>query len=88
VYPKWDTVSRMSTRQMAFRLTEEEIAILDDLIAAGLATDRTSALKRALAGERRRLDARHDAAIYASTARDEDLAALARWAGTQVVDLD
>jgi hypothetical protein len=73
---------------MAFRLSEEEIAVLDDLIAAGLATDRTSALKRALAGERRRLDARHDAGIYASTPPDEDLAALTRWASPQVVDLD
>jgi hypothetical protein len=76
------------TRQMAFRLTEAEIAVLDELISAGLATDRTSALKRALAGERRRLDAEHDAAIYASTPHDEDLLALAQWAGSQEVDVD
>ncbi|HST85905.1 MAG TPA: hypothetical protein VLL08_29475 [Kineosporiaceae bacterium] len=76
------------TKQMAFRLTDAEVAVLDDLIAAGLATDRTSALRRALAAERRRLDARHDAEIYASTAGDNDLLAAARWASDQELDLD
>jgi len=76
------------TKQMAFRLTDAEVAVLDDLIAAGLATDRTSALRRALAAERRRLDARHDAAIYASTASDTDLLAVAQWATHQELDLD
>jgi len=76
------------TKQMAFRLTDAEVAVLDDLITAGLATDRTSAMRRALADERRRLDARHDAEIYASTAPDDDLHALAQWASTQELDLD
>jgi len=76
------------TKQLAFRLTEAEVAVLDDLVTEGLATDRTSALRRALAGERRRLDARHDAEIYASTPADEDLLAMAQWASTQALDLD
>jgi hypothetical protein len=77
----------MST-QLAFRLTDVEIKVLDDVVSAGLAGDRTAALKRALAAEGRRLVAERDAQIYATTEPDGDLEALAEWVSKQALDLE
>ena len=75
--------ARQMSRQLAFRLSEEEIGILDELVRQGLAADRTAALRRALAAEARRMAAEHDARIYAQTEPDEEMTALASWATAQ-----
>ena len=78
----------MTTKPLAFRLGDEDIQTLDDIIGAGLATDRTGAIKRALATERRRLEAEHDAQIYATSGADPELTGLSDWAARQTIDLD
>ena len=76
------------SRPASFRLTDEEFAVLDALVAAGHATDRTTALKRTLARERRRQAAEHDALIYAASGPDPELDGLAAWASRQPIDID
>jgi hypothetical protein len=73
---------------VGFRLSDEDIAVLDALVMAGEAADRTTALKRTLARERQRQAAEHDALIYAARGPDPELDGLGAWAGRRPIDLD
>jgi Arc/MetJ-type ribon-helix-helix transcriptional regulator len=78
----------MSIKTVTFRLTDEDLATLDNMVKMGGVPDRTAALRQSLARERRRLEAEHDAEIYARLGSDPDLDAIAVWAGAQDLDLD
>lgn len=54
----------MHSNAVSFRLTDDDIAVLDALVESGQATDRTAALRRALSKERHRQMAEQDALIY------------------------
>jgi hypothetical protein len=90
----WQIVLRMSyagsmtTRPVAFRLTDDELATLDRLAAEGVASDRTASMKVLIAREARRQAAERDAMIYAKSQPDDDLDSLARWAADHVPSLD
>ena len=64
---------------MLLNLNDEDVAVLDEMIAVGCATDRRSALSGALGIARNRISAEADALIYRDTPPDDDLDALQAW---------
>lgn len=76
------------TIQITVRLSEENVALVDQLVAEGKAKSRADAIDRALRRERRRQAALRDAEIYASSAPDPELAAWAAHAATHPPRLD
>lgn len=77
------------SKQIAVRLPDDLIEFVDGLVSHGDASSRADVVTRALARERRRQVAAHDAAILASAGADPDLDALARHvAGLPLPDLD
>ena len=76
------------SKLVGFRLSDEDVAVLDALVVAGEASDRTTALKRILSRERHRQAVECDALIYAANGPDPELDGLAAWASRQPIDLD
>ena len=74
--------------QIAVRLPDSMVEILDQLVADGHATSRASVVERALAREFRRMIAARDAAILAGTGPDPDLDSLAGYAARAGLDVD
>jgi len=70
------------TTQITVRLPEEVVEYIDSLVEAGEAKSRAAVVTRVLQHERRRLQARHDALIYATTS-DPDLEGFGEWASQQ-----
>lgn len=86
----WDSMpyhSGMST-QITVRLPDQAVAFLDAQVAAGAATSRAALVARAIERERRAVLAERDAAIYAATGDDADLAAFTAAAAAVTPDLD
>ena len=77
----------MST-QIAVRLPDEMVQVVDALVASGRVRSRASIVERALAREIRRLETERDVAILRGDPAPDDLAALAAWAARQPLDLD
>lgn len=77
----------MST-QIAVRLADDVVRFLDQEVAAGHAPSRAAVIARALDRERRRELAVHDAAIYAESGEDPDLASMVSYLSGQPLDLD
>lgn len=77
----------MST-QIAVRLPDDMVQVVDALVASGRARSRASLVERALAREIRRLEAERDIAILQGDPAPDDLAPLAAWAARQPLDLD
>jgi Arc/MetJ-type ribon-helix-helix transcriptional regulator len=65
--------------QIAVRLNDEDVALLDELVNEGAASSRVDALRRMIEKERRQWLAAQDARIYAESS-DPDLDALTAWA--------
>ncbi|WP_454049296.1 YlcI/YnfO family protein [Cellulomonas sp. Marseille-Q8402] len=68
----------MST-QIAVRLPDEMVRLVDSLVSSGQVRSRASLVERALAREIRRLEAERDVAILRGDVRDDDLDALIAW---------
>ncbi|MET0432537.1 MAG: YlcI/YnfO family protein [Cellulomonas sp.] len=77
----------MST-QIAVRLPDEMVQVVDALVASGRVRSRASIVERALAREIRRLETERDVAILRGDPAPDDLAPLAAWAARQPLDLD
>ncbi len=77
----------MST-QITVRLPDEAVAFLDAQVASGASASRASLVARAIERERRAAIAERDAAIYAATADDPDLAAFTEAAASATPKLD
>jgi Arc/MetJ-type ribon-helix-helix transcriptional regulator len=73
--------------QIAVRLPDSMVRLMDALVAQGRAPSRASVVERALAREIRRLIAERDAAILAGAEPDQDLDDLAAYAARVVTDL-
>jgi Arc/MetJ-type ribon-helix-helix transcriptional regulator len=69
----------MST-QIAVRLPDEMVQIVDGLVASGQVRSRASLVERALAHEIRRLETERDIAILRSGSISSDLQSLEAWA--------
>ncbi len=78
----------MATHQVAFRLSDGELAVLDQLVAEGSAKDRTAALRRVLRAEQRRRAAEHDATVYALHGEDPEIEAFLTAANREYPSLD
>ena len=76
------------TKQIAVHLPDGLVAYLDEQVSGGSATSRAEAIARALRHERRRQLAERDAAIYANSDDDDDLAALTEHAAAVPTDID
>ena len=77
------------SKPIPVRLDDDDIEVLDELVRLGLATNRSDAIKRGIDRDRRRLAAMRDAAVYARSGEDPDLAAFSRSAArTPLTDLD
>lgn len=77
------------SKSIPVRLDDDEVAVLDELVRLGLATNRSDAIKRGIDRDRRRLAAMRDARIYAQDGEDPDLEAGSRTAfTTQLTELD
>jgi Arc/MetJ-type ribon-helix-helix transcriptional regulator len=68
------------SKQIAVRLPEELVDFVDEQVAGGVLPSRAAVVTRALAHERRRAVAAHDAEILARTGQDPELAGLAEHA--------
>lgn len=77
----------MST-QIAVRLPDEAVAFLDRQVAEKKAPSRAAVVARALERERRRELAARDAAIFAESGEDPDLAGLIQHMTRHPVDPD
>jgi Arc/MetJ-type ribon-helix-helix transcriptional regulator len=76
------------TTQITVRLTEENVAFVDQLVADGKAKSRADVVDRALRRERRRQAALRDAEIYSNAASDPELEAWAAYANAHPPQLD
>jgi Arc/MetJ-type ribon-helix-helix transcriptional regulator len=76
------------TMQITVRLTEENVAFVDQLVADGKAKSRADAVNRALRRERRRQAALRDAEIYSNATSDPELEAWAAHASAHPPQLD
>ena len=77
------------SKAIPVRLDDDDIEVLDELVRLGLAANRSDAIKRGIDRDRRRLAAMRDAAAYARSGEDPDLAAWTRSAArTALTDLD
>lgn len=74
--------------QIAVRLPDDMVRFVDQEVAAGHAPSRAAVIVRALDRERRRELAVHDAAIYAESGEDPDMASMVRHLSGQPLDLD
>jgi len=77
----------MST-QIAVRLPDDMVQVVDALVASGRVRSRASLVERALAREIRRLEAERDVAILRGDPAPDDLSPLAAWAARQPSGLD
>jgi Arc/MetJ-type ribon-helix-helix transcriptional regulator len=73
----------MST-QIAVRLPDEMVALLDRAVAAGEAPSRAALVTSALEREMRRLIAEHDARILGAKGAADDLDDLVAWTSTHI----
>jgi len=77
----------MST-QIAVRLPDDMVKFVDHLVETGRGSSRATVITRALERERRHEMAVQDAAIYARSGEDSDMADLVRYLSGHPVDLD
>lgn len=84
--PIWDAGGMLvhMTTQIAVRLPDRLVRIVDREVAAGRAPSRAAVVTSALEREVRRLLAEHDAAILQERGSADDLDDLVTWAGTHV----
>lgn len=75
----------MST-QIAVRLPDDMVEFVDHLVATGRGSSRASVIMRALERERRHEIAIQDAAIYARSGEDSDMADLVGYLSGHPVD--
>jgi Arc/MetJ-type ribon-helix-helix transcriptional regulator len=75
------------TTQITVRLPDDAVAFIDAQVALGAAASRAALVARAVERERRAVFAEHDAAIYAASADDADLAAFTSMAASATPDL-
>ena len=76
------------SKQIAVRLSDDLVAFVDSIVAAGGQRSRAAVVSRALERERRRTIAARDAEILAASGPDADLASLADHAVDVPLDLD
>jgi len=74
--------------QIAVRLPDDMVKFVDHLVETGRGSSRATVIMRALERERRHEMAVQDAAIYARSGEDSDMADLVRYLSGQPVDLD
>lgn len=74
--------------QIAVRLRDSTVEVLDRLVSEGQATSRASVIERALAREFRRVIAARDATILAQAGPDPDLDGLAEYAAQARLDTE
>jgi Arc/MetJ-type ribon-helix-helix transcriptional regulator len=75
------------TTQITVRLPDDAVAFIDAQVALGAAASRAALVARAIERERRTLAAERDAAIYAASADDADLASFTSVAAAATPDL-
>lgn len=75
------------TTQITVRLPDDDVAFIDARVAQGAAASRAALVARAIERERRAVAAERDAAIYAASADDANLAAFTRAAAAATPDL-
>ena len=73
--------------QIAVRLPDAMVKLLDQLVAEGQAPSRASVIERALAREFRRQIAARDAVILAEVGADPDMDSLADYASRASLDV-
>ena len=74
--------------QIAVRLPDSMVELLDQLVAEGQAPSRASVVERALNREFRRLMAARDAAILAEAGPDPDMDSVAGYAVSAPMDVE
>ena len=75
------------SKQIAVRLPDHLVTVVDELVDGGVEPSRAAVVTRALERERRRRVAARDAEILARTGSDPELAGLADHAARQAIDL-
>ncbi|HEX7589938.1 MAG TPA: hypothetical protein VF362_03055 [Demequinaceae bacterium] len=75
------------TTQITVRLPDDAVAFIDAQVALGAAASRAALVGRAVERERRAVVAERDAAIYATSTDDADLAAFTATAASATPDL-
>jgi Arc/MetJ-type ribon-helix-helix transcriptional regulator len=86
VVPGWYHLGM--TIQIAVRIDDKDVGLLDEMVTAGRAASRADAVRKLIAAERRHQMALHDAAIYAQDGSDPDMTALAAWASRRSLNID
>jgi Arc/MetJ-type ribon-helix-helix transcriptional regulator len=75
------------TTQITVRLPDGDVAFIDAQVAHGAAASRAALVARAIERERRAVAAERDAAIYATSGDDADLASFTSAAASATRDL-
>ena len=75
------------TTQITVRLPDDAVAFIDSQVALGAAASRAALVARAVERERRAVVADRDAAIYAASVDDADLASFTSAAAATTPDL-
>ena len=75
------------TTQITVRLPDHDVAFIDAQVALGAAASRAALVARAIERERRAVVAERDAAIYAASGDDADLASFTSAAAVATPDL-